>query len=335
MRSSAPLPYRVRAELFSQLAALEKTGLPAAKAWELVKLTGVAPVRLKFIHKAIAKGSSPAAAAQKARLFTPLESSIVLAAQVAGSPAPAYQRLATACSQRAQIEGKVRSRMVLPAVTLFLALLIQPLPQLLTGAINEGAYLWQIFKPLLFLASLATATKWILESSQFSRLLLKLPIFGPVIARQNALNFFESLGLLLDSGVPMFEALPTAVTTIQNPDIKKNYIKIKPAMLRGVPLSNALSDVITEPLHLGNLHVIEFAVTGESSGTLPEMLLWHAKAETATLIHFWQQVADWLPRLAYAAIACWMMYGLQTDGTDFRNASGDVTLSGQGNTGIP
>ena len=315
MSSGSPLPYRVRAELFSQLAALEKAGLPAERAWSLLKLPSVAPERLESVVKSVARGNNPAVAAQKAHLFAPLEGSIVRAALVAGSPALAYERLAASCSQRAKNEGKVRARMVLPAGTLILALFIQPLPQLVTGTMGAGAYLWQVLKPLLVIAGLAVFAKWLLASSHLSRLLLKLPVFGQAIARQNALNFFESLALLLEAGVPMFEALPTAVATIEHLGVRKAYARIKPAMQRGMPLSNTLGEEIAEPMYLGSPHVIEFIATGESSGTLPEMLFRHVQAETAALTQFWQLVADWLPRIAYMAVACWMAYGLLMGGS--------------------
>lgn len=314
MSSGPSLPYRVRAELFSQLAALEKAGLPAERAWSLLELPGVAPARSESVSKSVARGHNPAVAAQKAHLFAPLEASIVRAALAAGSPALTYERLAASCSQRAQNEGKVRARMVLPAGTLILALFIQPLPQLVTGTMGAGLYLWQVLKPLLVIAGLATFAKWLLASSHLSRWLLKLPVFGQAIARQNALNFFESLALLLEAGVPMFEALPTAVATIEHLDIRKAYARIKPAMQRGMPLSNTLDEEIAEPMYLGSPRVIEFIATGESSGTLPEMLFRHVQAETAVLTQFWQQVADWLPRIAYSAVVCWMTYGLLTGG---------------------
>ena len=39
---------------------------------------------------------------------------------------------------------------------------------------------------------------------------------GPAMARGQARDFFESLGLLLEAGVPMFQALPIAVSTLSN-----------------------------------------------------------------------------------------------------------------------
>lgn len=311
---STHLPSRIRADMFFQLAAMEKAGLPAERAWGLLNLPTVPVARLQAVHKAVARGSNPAVAAQNAQLFTPLEGSLVRAATAAGSAAPAYQRLGEYCSQKAQNEGRIRSRMVLPAATLVLALLIQPLPQLVAGTLTAVGYLMQGLKPLIIVAILVTLAKLFLRSSPSSRWLLKMPVFGQALARRNALNFFESLALLLEAGVSMFEALPTAVATIENSTIRSAYARIKPSMLRGVPLSNALAQEIAEPEFLGSAHVIEFVSTGESSGTLPGMLFRHVKAEAEALSAFWNQVSDWLPRIAYAAVACWMAYGLLTGG---------------------
>ena len=92
-----PLPTRVRADLFAQLAAMETAGLPPDKAWGLIKLPSVPAQTLQAVQKAVARGSSPAVAAQNAGLFTVLEGHLVRAALAAGSPAGMYQSLAESC----------------------------------------------------------------------------------------------------------------------------------------------------------------------------------------------------------------------------------------------
>ncbi|MCF8210611.1 MAG: type II secretion system F family protein [Rhodoferax sp.] len=312
--TQTPLPSRVRADMFSQLAAMERAGLPTATAWGLLNLPSVQAARLQTVQKAVTRGSSPAMAVLNAQLFTALEGSLIRAASAAGSPAHAYQRLAESCSRKSQIEGKIRSRMALPAATLVLALLIQPLPPLVAGTLTAGSYLMQVLKPLISIAIMLALARWALKSGQFSAWLLRVPLYGKAIARGDAINFFESLALLLEAGVPMFEALPTAVATIENSVIRSAYARIKPSMQRGVPLSTALAEEISDPMHLGNPHVIEFIATGEGSGTLPEMLFRHVKAEVEALSEFWKQVADWLPRIAYSAVACWIVFGMLTGG---------------------
>jgi general secretion pathway protein F len=310
----SPLPSTVRSSLFAQLAAMEKAGLPADRAWALIQLPKVPQARMQAVSNAIARGASPAVTAQKAGLFTPLEASLVRAALAAGSPLHVYQRLAQTCAQRASNEGKVRSGMVLPIAMLILALLIGPVPQLVAGTLTAGAYLLHVLKPLLALAGLAYVFSLVKASASASAWPLTLPLVGKAIARENALYFFESLALLLEAGVAMFEALPTAVASIENAAIRKAYARLKPAMQRGAPLSQALVQKIADPMYLGNADVLEFIATGEGSGTLPEMLFRHVNTEAESLALYWANVAAWAPRIAYSVVAAWMAYGLLTGG---------------------
>jgi type II secretory pathway component PulF len=55
---------------------------------------------------------------------------------------------------------------------------------------------------------------------------------------------------------------------------------------------------------------IEFAQTGEESGTLPEMLMRYAAIETAAIGHFHEQVATWLPRFVYLLVALKVALGI-------------------------
>ena len=66
---------------------------------------------------------------------------------------------------------------------------------------------------------------------------------------------------------------------------------------------SALRLVDTTQLHA-------FAVTGEESGTLPEMLLRHARTETELLDLVQSQIVEWLPRIFYAFVAMSMIRSL-------------------------
>jgi general secretion pathway protein F len=309
-----PLPTRLRAALFAQLAAMEQAGLPTAQAWGLLKLQGVAPARLQAVRKAAERGNNPAVAAQKAGLFSALESQLVHAGLAAGSPLQVYRRLADRCAQRAQNEGALRSRMLLPIAVGILALCIQPLPQWVTGTLTLAAYLGLVLRPLLGLTVAVLLTKRLIARGQSQRWLLQLPLLGPALCRRNARDFFENLALLLEAGLAMFEALPLAVASIEHGAIRSAYAGIKPLMQRGAPLSEALMLGISEPRWLGDPQVIEFIRTGEASGRLPEMLFRHAALETQGLNRFDQQMAQWLPRLVYAGVALALAYALLSGG---------------------
>ncbi|MGQ5524354.1 type II secretion system F family protein [Chitinimonas sp. PSY-7] len=132
----APMPYRVRAELFLNLAEMERAGVPALKAYGLLQVPPAYQVRLDSTRKMLARGVDPAFAGQRNGLFTPLEASLLKVALAAGSPAPTYRRLRDNYVTKVQHMQQIRARMAMPVLMLFAALLIQPLPALFSGAIS-------------------------------------------------------------------------------------------------------------------------------------------------------------------------------------------------------
>ena len=202
-----PLPYAVRAELFLQLARLEAAGLPYERAMATIALpTPEAKRRLKAMQALAGRGLDAAKAGAQSGLFTSLEARMVRAALIAGSPAPTYQRLAESYSQRARQWSAMRSRLMLPALVLAIALFVQPLPALVGGAIGVKGYAWQVIWPVLLIAALVAVLRmlWMrggeAKGKSFHQ---RIPIYGPIFVRTNLRDFFESLALLLEAGAPM------------------------------------------------------------------------------------------------------------------------------------
>ena len=306
------LSTRIRAEVFAHLAAMEQAGLPADKAWGLLKLPAPWQPRVQTVKKAVRRGSNPAIAALSVGLFSPLEAKLVGAALSAGSPAQVYRRLAQRCVQRARNESQLRSRLALPGAVWLAACVITPIPPWVAGTLTTAGYLWQVTKPLASLLLIAGAAMLLLAKTRSDAWLLQVPKLGSALAKGQARDFFESLGLLLEAGVPMFEALPIAVSTLGNGNMRQAYAAVLPRLQRGATLTQALADAVTAPHYLGNSRVLEMVNTGEASGTLPDMLARHCQAESQELDLFWNDVAQWLPRMAYAAVALWIALGLLT-----------------------
>lgn len=319
-QAHSPLPYQVRAELFAHLAAMEKSGLPPDKAFALLQVPGGAQERVAMLRKLLVRGADPATAGLKSGLFTALEARLLRAALTAGSPAPSYKRLADSYAAKARQLAQMKSRFALPLAILTVALFVQPLPALVTGTLGGGAYLWHVLRPLLLLGLLGVLglriPVWFLSGALtpghivVERMLLMLPLFGAMHARRNARDYFESLAMLVEAGVPIFDALPTALATINNSVLRDEFAQILPAMQDGASLASAttrLTLIDTDRLYA-------FVQTGEASGTLPEMLFRHVSAESERLNLFQQQLAEWLPRIFYAIVAGWMVVQLLSGG---------------------
>lgn len=314
---SKPLPVGVRAELFNHLAAMEQAGVPAERSFASLQLPAAFEPRLERMRRHLSQGRDLASAGALAELFTPLEVSLLQAAQTAGSPAPVYRRLAEGYAVRERERKQVRARLLMPAAVLLLALFIQPLPAFIEGSLGIAGYVWAVLAPLLLVAALVFGVRWLLARLEqparggdgAGRLLRALPLLGPAYLRRNARDFFDSLGLLLGAGVPMLEALPRACSTLSNADLRAQFERLAPAIAAGQSLGPALRALADFP---GKAKVVALVTTGEGSGTLAEMLLTHARHESQALADFQEQLATWLPRLGYLLVALWIAYSLLT-----------------------
>jgi general secretion pathway protein F len=310
------LPLTVRALLFQHLAAMEKAGVPAERAYALLDLGPAARSRVETFRRLFARGVDPATAGCNSGLFTLFETRLLRAAFGAGSPLATYQRLATSHATRAAQLAMIRARLVLPACILALALFVQPIPKLFTGAIGMPGYAARTILPLAVIAIagmlLMRLNTWFSSGAPatwrpaLERMLLAMPLFGKLHLRRNVRDFNESLALLLQAGVALFEALPTALATVDNHIVRADLAQLLPAVKSGATLAQAT----------GSLYVVDttqlhaFVQTGEESGTLPEMLMRHADAESEALALAQVELANWLPRVLYAMVAIWMVVQL-------------------------
>jgi general secretion pathway protein F len=312
-----PLPYQLRAELFTQLAQMEIAGLPYTKAFAILELGSMAASRLAVARKLAARGVDPAKAGAGSGLFTVLETRLVAAAISAGSPAGIYRRLGDFYTKRAMQVATMKSRMVMPACVLLLSLFIQPLPKLIAGTISVTGYLVLAIRPLVVIALIFFAVRWLIEFSRgrpAEALLLRVPLLGTLMVRRNVRDFFESLALMLEAGISMLDALPAALDTIEVGPIKREFSQIADRIENGAALAGALKGLNFLNEDTSGVRLVEFVTTGEASGTLPEMLFRHTNMETEAINAFYQQLADWTPRIVYGLIMVWMAYGLLTGG---------------------
>lgn len=309
------LSFETKAHLFTHLATMEKAGLSTATSFTNLRLPGKAQQSVATTIRQLKRGRSIAQAGKTAGLFDTLESNVIEAAAHAGSPAVSYQRLADHYTEKDRLQKLVRSRMKLPIVMFLMSLFIAPLSAFATGAISGGAYLWKALSPLLLVFFIwkmvqylrsAYRTQSLEGGTPMDRFALQLPLFGPMNLRANANQFYESLGLMLEAGMPIFDALPLATRTIHNGIIREDFSRILPLLHEGKTLTQALEELN----YLGQMHIIELVRTGESSGTLPEMLWRYSSVENQAISLFHEEVAAWVPRILYSLVAIWMIIGI-------------------------
>lgn len=313
---TTPLSDHQRAQIHSQLAALERAGVPVADAVAMLRLPGNLQDRVTRVARELRKGKPLADAGADAGLFTPLEAAVLRAAILGGSPAIAHERLGKSAAARARRMSQLRARMAMPLFVLAIALFVQPLPALIAGSISGGEYLWRSVGPLAILAGCVAALAQMIRRHSGGRdgpgriaielALLRLPGIGELLTRAQAQRFFENLSLLLASGVTMFDALPAASATLSLRTLRARFDTLLPLVQGGATLATAVRTLD----RLGNEVVIGMIATGEGSGTLPELLDRYAQGEGHEVAERQELLATWIPRIVYFVIAAWMAQGL-------------------------
>jgi type II secretory pathway component PulF len=309
--TARPLPLRLRVDLFVQLTQLEESGLPFDRALAILDLPPQTKPRLEAMRQLVVKGADLSTAGEKSGVFTKIEARLIRAASNAGSPARMYRRLADLYTARSKQAASMRSGMTLPAIMLVLSLLIQPLPKLIGGSLGGLGYLWSVVSPLLLIGGVFVVVRWFVggdDRSNGKSPWQYVPLYGPIFVRSNLRDFFESLALMLEAGISLLDALPAALETGEDGEIRRDLTGVRRRVEKGVPFAEALRETAC----IKDTRVIEFAQTGEASGNLPEMLLRYVQMETSEIERFWQQVAAWVPRVCYALVALWIAYGLLT-----------------------
>lgn len=316
----APMRFDTRADLFGQLAAMEEAGLPFEKVLDIVHLPRNESARLQAARKSIRLGLGIAEAGLRSGLFTPMEATLVRAATSSGSPARTYRLIADQCGRRAARRKAMKSRMALPAVMIAIAIILGPVPSLVTGDLTLTGYLARHLLPWIAAGVSAYLLLGRLRGQRLGgpsswrirldRVVPFVPMFGPMEVRRNLRDFFDSMALLLEAGVPILEAFPLALNTVRNQALKFQLAQIKPRIEAGTSFAQAFAGL---PL-FGCTQAYGVIRTGEASGTLPRMLLRYSEAETASINRFDDLVAEWIPRLVYTSAALLIAYAIISSG---------------------
>ncbi|MFV9684177.1 type II secretion system F family protein [Pseudomonas sp. NY15367] len=321
-RPNATLDLRSRAGLFAHLGAMERAGVPIDRALTSLSLGVRHETAVKRLRQMVGNGRDLASSGQLSGVFTPLESALVRAAQEAGALAHIYEQLAQRYDEQARHAAELKSRLLLPAGVLLLALAVKPLPALVTGNLSAAGYLAAVLLPVLWLSILLFGARALWRRWQQRRadqpgplddLLLALPVLGSLQRRADIRNFCDSLGLLLEAGMPVLDALPRASSAVNNAKLRRDFANLAPRVAAGQSLVRAF-DGLSFP---GRAMLIGVLNTGEATGRPGEALLRFARLQAQQLASSQQMLASWAPRLFYLAVAIWMAYGLLTGGGFF------------------
>jgi type II secretory pathway component PulF len=296
------------------LAQSQRAGLTALSAVDIMQPSAgsVLQQRLGFFRQGLIEGQPVFQAGLGSGLFLPWEARLVQAAEVSGKLADSYTALARRHASRAHRGDRLRRGLALPLAVFVLAVLVAPLPALLLGNTSLDRYvLHSVGRLALFFGALyllswswrrlgATGADNILF-----RWLLRVPWFGGLIRRQQQHDYLFSLALLLDAGVPAFDALGVAAGSVSHPGLRTQFGCAETSARNGSSVTDALDSCGILP----DEAAMNLVRTAEFSGRLSGMLH-HVAAQLDEYLELQRKaISDWAPKFAYLAVVVLFVLG--------------------------
>ena len=248
---------------------------------------------LDRVRERLAEGAGLAKAlAAEPRVFAESYVSMVAAGEASGALDVVLERLAEFLEDQDAVRSRITTALAYPlmmtvvgaGVMIFLLTFVIPkivtvfqdnkaaLPLITILLIKTSTLLRKGWWALLLLAGAGVfAYRRLIRREELrlrrDRLLLRLPVLGPLIQKLVLSRFAKVLGLLLASGVPVVRALDITREVVVNREYRTTLEQVKGEVIEGGSLSASLGRSPLFPPLL--VHMIG---VGERSGTLEEML---------------------------------------------------------------
>lgn len=280
-----------------QLATMMKAGVPLLQSFDIVGKGHANPSMAKLIMDLrgdIETGTSLNNAFRKYPLyFDPLFCNLVGAGEQAGILEDLLTRLAIYKEKTLAIKAKIKSALMYPCAILAIAFIVTavimiwvvpafksvfssfganlPTPTLVVMAISDFVVQWwYVIFGGLFGAGYFFFQAWrrsLKMQQAMDRLLLRVPIFGPVVRKATIARWTRTLATMFSAGVPLVEALDSVGGASGNAVYLDATRKIQTEVSTGTSLTAAMQNANVFP----NM-VTQMVSIGEESGALDGML---------------------------------------------------------------
>ncbi len=305
-----------KAEFFLHLSTMENAGVPLIQAIEsrLPNSNTKLNKTLSVLLANLKRGRSLATAGLAAGLLSDIESLIIKSATDSGKLDEALKRMAKQYEMTFTLNQKMKSQLVFPALIFILAVFIAPVPGLVSGTIDMGNYIkisiFFLIKVSLALYVLIKIPHWLKKGALkglglayiLDSLILKIPVLGKYYIYHQITRFIETLGMLLQAGIPALDAMPKAVGTIDNIIIKTSF---GPVILR-LKSQATLTEALVTNTYMPD-ESIQHIRAGELSGRLDKSLIHYGEIARAEVNLNFEQFTIWIPRIVYGIICIYMM----------------------------
>lgn len=230
---------------------------------------------------------------QHPKEFPPILIHMVEAGEATGSLENSFERMAVHFEKTAKTKALVQKAMVYPVVVTCVALLVVivmlvfvipsfmkmfedmdiEMPAVTMALLHLSEFLrarWYLV--LLSVIAMVAGTKAYKKTNQgklmYAKIILKLPIFGKFMMKNESANYSRTLSTLIGSGIPMVDAIEITSNTMSNELYRQAILAAREDVERGIPLSTQLrASGLFPPM------VYHMTKIGEETGNLEDMLV--------------------------------------------------------------
>ncbi|MGA8762794.1 MAG: type II secretion system F family protein [Candidatus Sulfotelmatobacter sp.] len=281
---------------FRQFSVMIDAGLPLVQCLEILAANQENQAfqkTLTGVRTTVEGGATLAnAMRQYPNVFDDLTTNMIEAGETGGILDVILQRLATYVEKAVRLKAAVKSALIYPIAVVSIAVLIVgallkwvvpifanlfaglnvalPLPtRIVMGLSSFVQTFWWLV--LVVGIGLVVGIKQIRKHPRgryyFDKMLLKLPVVGPLLRKIAVGRFTRTLGTLITSGVPILEGLAITAKTSGNAVLEEALLKVRKAIEEGRTIVDPLKECGVFP----NM-VTQMIGVGEATGAMDNML---------------------------------------------------------------
>jgi len=279
-----------------QLATMIDAGLPLVQCLEILSKqqeNSTFKRTIGEIQEDVEAGTTFADAMRKhPKVFDSLYSNMIEAGETGGILDTILNRLALFMEKTMALKKKVKGAMTYPAICLAISILILvvilvfvipvfeemfsqmdaalPVPTMIVVGLSNAFkehLLWIILPIILLIYIFKRIYSTEKGRYRIDQFFLRLPVVGILIRKVAVAKFTRTLSTMLQSGVPILEALQVVAKTAGNKVIERAVFRVADAIAEGRPMAEPLTESGVFP----NM-VVQMINVGESVGALDTML---------------------------------------------------------------
>jgi type IV pilus assembly protein PilC len=280
-----------------QLATMIDAGLPLVQCLDILAAQSENKSFKKIltsVKNSVEQGATFSDALKKhPKVFDELYVNLVAAGEIGGILDTILNRLALYIEKAVKLRGQLKSAMYYPtgilvvAIGVIAVMLVKVIPtfeamyhdmgnaelpaatRFVINLSHSFVSKWYIFAGTLFglVFGVIAARRTEGGRETIDRILLHLPVIGPVLRKIVVARFTRTLGTLLASGVPILDALDICARTSGNRVVQQGILRARDKISEGHDMAGPLAESKVFPTM-----VVQMIGVGEQTGAMDQML---------------------------------------------------------------